>query len=376
MTPSSATGLEAAGVSVRQLPWSALGAAKRIFSADTTIGEYTVEYYEATGEGMGWSAVYQDARELGDFATLDAAKAAAQADYAARIMSAVVVTHPAPVAAQPAEGWEAVKRALSADGAQTDQSRALALLGVEDARQEKLHDLLETIREQIRNGVAPEYRPEGLFENIQAAVYTMRGRTRLMDDAAITNALASSTTPPEGEHALEQRAFHAANDPTLPQHARTLVADLWRAYCLASPTPATAPALTDLLSRDDIRHALEIARMGRPYSDVQGHLYMNERYKSHPGSDAQFTDYGLAHAACVLLNAADDILAALSALPAQPNSSERQKALEAIAAEAHRIAMQDDATGGVTEAQLDSERTVYLSRRHLRALATNPEPKL
>jgi hypothetical protein len=67
-----------------------------------------------------------------------------------------------------------------------ERAQALRLLMAEDERQSKLHDLLETIREQIRTGVEPEHRPGGLFKNIQDAVYAMRGRTRLMDDAAIT----------------------------------------------------------------------------------------------------------------------------------------------------------------------------------------------
>ncbi len=66
---------------------------------------------------------------------------------------------------------------------------ALDLLDAEDARQSKLHDLLETIREQIRLDVEPDHRPAGLFQNIQDAVYAMRGRTLLMNDAAITSPL-------------------------------------------------------------------------------------------------------------------------------------------------------------------------------------------
>lgn len=65
-------------------------------------------------------------------------------------------------------------------------------LEAEDARQAKLHELLETIREQIRLEVLPEHRPEGLFENIQNAVYAMRGRTPLMNDVVITSRLAAS----------------------------------------------------------------------------------------------------------------------------------------------------------------------------------------
>lgn len=70
-----------------------------------------------------------------------------------------------------------------------EKTEALRLLAAEDERQSKLHEILETIREQIRLEVAPEHRPDGLFKSIQDAVYAMRGRTRLMDDAAITQAL-------------------------------------------------------------------------------------------------------------------------------------------------------------------------------------------
>ncbi len=70
----------------------------------------------------------------------------------------------------------------------------LDLLATEDGRQDKLHDLLETIREQIRIEVAPEHRPDGLMTNIQNAVYAMRGRTRLMDDAAIVAAIREAAT--------------------------------------------------------------------------------------------------------------------------------------------------------------------------------------
>jgi len=66
---------------------------------------------------------------------------------------------------------------------------AMGLMAIEDGRQAKLHDLLETIREQIRLEVAPEHRPVALFTNIQNAVYAMRGRTPLLDDAAIAETL-------------------------------------------------------------------------------------------------------------------------------------------------------------------------------------------
>ena len=65
----------------------------------------------------------------------------------------------------------------------------IEVLQAEDTRQDKIHELLETIREQIRTEIAPEHRPEGLMTNIQNAVYAMRGRTRLTDDAALVGAL-------------------------------------------------------------------------------------------------------------------------------------------------------------------------------------------
>jgi hypothetical protein len=78
------------------------------------------------------------------------------------------------------------------------KENALKLLAAEDERQSKLHDILEVIREQIRLEVAPEHRPDGLFQNIQNAVYAMRGRTPLMNDAAITAALAAHRAVPAG----------------------------------------------------------------------------------------------------------------------------------------------------------------------------------
>lgn len=80
---------------------------------------------------------------------------------------------------------------------------ALRLLRAEDDRQTKLHEILETIREQIRLGVPPEHRPEGLFKNIQDAVYAMRGRTALMNDAAILAALSPNPLPQTVEKAAE-----------------------------------------------------------------------------------------------------------------------------------------------------------------------------
>jgi hypothetical protein len=88
-----------------------------------------------------------------------------------------------------------------------ERAQALRLLMAEDERQSKLHDLLETIREQIRTGVEPEHRPGGLFKNIQDAVYAMRGRTRLMDDGAITKIFDGQQEAPNREQIARTLAY-------------------------------------------------------------------------------------------------------------------------------------------------------------------------
>lgn len=87
---------------------------------------------------------------------------------------------------------------------------ARRLLAAEDARQDKLQEILETIREQIRLEIQPENRPDGLFKNIQDAVYAMRGRTRLIDEAAII-------------HAIESRIADRRSDSTSPAIASPVV---------------------------------------------------------------------------------------------------------------------------------------------------------
>ena len=41
----------------------------------------------------------------------------------------------------------------------------------------------------------------------------------------------------ESEWELEQRAFHAANDPNLSPDVRRLIQDLWREVCDRAPAP-------------------------------------------------------------------------------------------------------------------------------------------
>lgn len=65
---------------------------------------------------------------------------------------------------------------------------ALRLLRARDERDDRVQDILEELREIVLTMPASD-RPEGLFKHAQDAVYAMRGRTRLMDDAAIVGPL-------------------------------------------------------------------------------------------------------------------------------------------------------------------------------------------
>jgi hypothetical protein len=94
--------------------------------------------------------------------------------------------------------WEGWCRRAAHDAPRVNDPRVIAsitshvaanILIAEAERQSRVHDLLETIREQVRLGVAPEHRPEGLFKNVQDALYAMRGRNLLND---VIEALLSS----------------------------------------------------------------------------------------------------------------------------------------------------------------------------------------
>ncbi len=135
----------------------------------------------------------------------------------------------------------------------TDQTDELAgrleavrqLLSAQDDRQTKLHDLLETIREQIRLGVKPEHRPEGLFKNIQDAVYAMRGRMPLLNDAAITS--------PLDEAAAALRALRAERDE------RAGWVTHWQTKCQSTAgllTEARATIATQAKEIEALREAL------------------------------------------------------------------------------------------------------------------------
>jgi len=79
---------EKAGVPVvRGLVWRSVS--DSVDEADTPIGEYQVAYYIEVGEGSGWSAVFRDNEEIGEYPTSLTAMSACQADYEQRITSAL-----------------------------------------------------------------------------------------------------------------------------------------------------------------------------------------------------------------------------------------------------------------------------------------------
>lgn len=82
------------------------------------------------------------------------------------------------LAALPASGGEAAEV----------RSHALAQLRWHDERTQRVHDIVEELREIVLAMPVAE-RPDGLMKKAQDAVYGMRGRVRLLDDAAITAAL-------------------------------------------------------------------------------------------------------------------------------------------------------------------------------------------
>ena len=75
-------------VRVTPLEWKPLG---KSFEATTPFGEFYAQHYSEI-DGEGWTAVYSEATEIGDFPTADDAKVAAQADYERRILSVLSTT--------------------------------------------------------------------------------------------------------------------------------------------------------------------------------------------------------------------------------------------------------------------------------------------
>lgn len=81
-TPASGAGV------VKALEWVSSTYSSTWCGARSSIGDYQVDYYEDS-DGTGWTAFFGDVVVIGHYATVDEAKAAAQADYEARILSAL-----------------------------------------------------------------------------------------------------------------------------------------------------------------------------------------------------------------------------------------------------------------------------------------------
>lgn len=77
---------EKAGI-VKPLVWRSVS--DRADEADTPFGEYQVAYYTEQGEGSGWSAVFRDNEEIGEYPTSLIAMTACQSHLDAAILSAL-----------------------------------------------------------------------------------------------------------------------------------------------------------------------------------------------------------------------------------------------------------------------------------------------
>ena len=163
------------------------------------------------------------------------------------------------------------------DSAET-MREALRLLAAEDDRQSKLHELLEVIREQIRCEVAPEHRPDGLFRNIQDAVYAMRGRTPLTNDMAIVAALSASGTKSDGAKAIKTALIAAGCDTGDGSYVHAAMVSVIAAI-LADPIPSQpdkVEAIAETIWRAEYRRATGRER-SVPWSEVSS--TDRERYR-------------------------------------------------------------------------------------------------
>lgn len=83
---------------------------------------------------------------------------------------------------------------VSAEVTEAARKEALRLLQERDNRDDQVQEIIEDLREIVLLMPAAS-RPEGLMKKAQDATYAMRGRLRLMDDAALTAALDSVSAP-------------------------------------------------------------------------------------------------------------------------------------------------------------------------------------
>ena len=108
-------GLAARGLGVKALEWQDTEIpAYGVLHAKTTFGTYFIER-----DGTGRFLVQHDHAGVGSYSTLEAARAAAQADYAARILAALEDTgEPALIREAEARGMERAANIAEADAKQ------------------------------------------------------------------------------------------------------------------------------------------------------------------------------------------------------------------------------------------------------------------
>jgi hypothetical protein len=146
--------------------------------------------------------------------------------------------------------------------------KAIGVLNAEDERQTALATILETIREQIRSDLPVEHRPQGLFNNIQNAVYAMRGREQLMANATIREAFAN----PLGDKLIADLREELANARKAIDGARDNAKQLADA-CFARAAERDvaqgqllSDQVMDLERRDQVARLLGVSTPERPWS--------------------------------------------------------------------------------------------------------------
>jgi hypothetical protein len=134
----------------------------------------------------------------------------------------------------------------------------IRLLKAEDQRQLQILELLETIREQVRLGVKPEHRPDGLMKNLQTAVYGLRGRMPLLNDAAIMAPLqAKPASSPAGSRV--EQGLRARIDELLTEREflTSVISKSHEPGCaLWSDEPADCDCQASSPAGGDVREAL------------------------------------------------------------------------------------------------------------------------
>ena len=393
MTPSSATGLEAAGVSVRALEWTdnVKGGAS-IWTGELAFGTYYVAY----DEGNGWRAFmrrflsdFEDEIAYGDKASV---LAAAQADYTARIMSALSISDGEGAVAPFAWAWK---------WASGGEWRLFGAETSEAARADFIRDMERTapiVVKAVYDHPAPvAAQPATGLEQAGVSVKPCPGcgRTdKLGIDGHDFGDIGSGKYAMACEHCgwrgpvsyriedVRARWNRRAAPDGEGAVASDLLEDLERGVVATGMHEDNSTELFDIdgasetmweaaqFIRKHLDHPAPVA--AQPAEGWKPDLPLIEATarKVNPGRSED-------HIKSVALDALS-IIRALSALPAQPNSSERQKALEEAAKVCDLMATIEPPPGNKDEFGIWASGNVRAQRAAdaIRALATNPEPKL